>query len=402
MSGNMDTLRVAGTTGGFPTSADDALKVKFVAPVLVNMSNYSADILKYLGGVESFPYNNTKIEWLEEDAWNSRITLGGSMGSGVTSMTVTGAAHRFPVGSIFFNPNPNAAGVVYAEYVRVTGHVDANTLTVTRAIAGGTSVADTSTWATTDEVFLSGFSMHETDNWVFRPTAYGSMPYNYSQVSNVGVQESYRRSESAFYGDNTLDRQARDTVEQQFVAIGKEAIHGARSAGTSAIPSMFGGMKYYITSANGAQVKDCSGAALTRKDIDDQLQELYYTVGGDKMARTLICSAWAMRKISSFFSSAERLAPGLNQAAGITVNRLNTDFGVIDLMLSDALQKDEMLLIRQENHKIGCHGTKGRPHLEEVPTSIGPRRQTAFYCDLSMINSGVMAEARIHHFSVTA
>lgn len=404
MAGTMETMRVAGTVGGYPSEIDSTLKVRHVAPLLVNMSERSTDLLKYLGGVETFQYNNTKVEWVEDDPWNRRVTLAGAMTSGVTTMQITGAAHRFPVGTIFHNPNPNSAGVAHNEYVRVVGHVDADNVTVTREIAGGGSMSG-ETWATTDEIFVSGFSMHENDNWVFRPTSIFTMPYNLSQVHSLGVEETFRRMETAIYGlqGSDLDKQCADTVAEQFVLIEMEAAHGSRSAGSASVPSMLGGVKYYTTAANGSEVTDCAGAALTRKDIDDLLQTRYYEVGGDKMAKTFLVSAWGKRKISSFFSSAERLGPGAGQTAGVTVDRLNTDFGVVDVLLHNAVQKDEILVLRRENHKVGHHGALGRPQLRQLPpSSAGPRVQQAFYADLSMINSGPRAEGRIHNFSTTS
>lgn len=211
--------------------------------------------------------------------------------------------------------------------------------------------------------------------------------------------------ETNVYGmrGSDIDHQARNTVEEQFVYIEMEALHGFRSVGTSTIPATMGGIKNFVTAANGAQVTDLSGAALTRADIDDELQDLYYEVGGDKMAKTLLVSAWAKRKISSFFGAAERLGPGEGQTAGVTVDRLNTDFGVVDVLIHTALAKDEMLLIRRENHKIGHHGSLGRPQIRQLPPSAtGPRVQQAFYADLSSIHSGPRAEARIHNFSIIA
>lgn|SRR5574341_106970 len=394
MSGTIETLRISGIPdSGYPSEIDSTLKVRWVAPVLVNMSERSADLLKYLGGPEKFTYNNSKIEWVEDDPWNRRLSHGGLAAGTTTSLTVTGAAHRFPVGTILYN-------VPDGEYVRVTGHVDANTLTIQRDI---TASVTEGAWASTDEVFVSGFSMHENDNWVFRPTAVMSMPFNYSQVHSLGVQASFRRLETNLYGlqGGDLDQQAANTVAEQFVMIEMEALHGKRYIGTSTNPAMFGGIKDFVTAANGAQVTDLSSAALARKDIDDELQDLYYEVGGERMAKTLLVSAWAKRKISSFYSGAERLGPGTTDA-GVVVDRLNTDFGQIDILLHTALAKNEIFLIRREQHQLGHHGTLGRPQLRQLPpSSTGPRVQQAFYADLSMLNTGPRAEARIHNFSTT-
>lgn len=383
---------------GFPAEflldGSTSLKVRWVAPLLVNMSERSTDTLKYLGGPETFQYNNSKIEWVEDDPWNRRLTHGGLAGSGTTTLTVTSAAHRFPVGTILLNRQDN-------EYVRVTGHVDANNLTIQRDIVSGVSEG---AWASTDEVFVAGFAMHENDNWVFRPTSIFTMPFNYSQVHSVGVQETFRMVETAVYGlqGNDLDQQAANTVAEQFVAMEQELVHGSRFVGSSSVPSMQGGIKNFVTAANGAQVTDLSGASLTRADIDDELEDVFYEVGGDKMAMTILIGAFGKRKISSFFSGAERLGPGLGQAAGVTVDRINTDFGVVDVLLQTALSQDELLIVRRENHRMGHHGTLGRPQLRQLPpSSTGPRVQQAFYGDLSSIHTGPRAEVRIHNFSTT-
>jgi len=395
MAGTTDTLRVAGIPdSGYPAEIDGDLKVRWVAPLLVNMSERSTDLLKYLGGPEKFQYNNTKVEWVEDDPWNRRLTHTGLVNAGDTSLVVTGAAHRYPIGTILFH-------VADGEYVRVTATADADTLTITRDITG--TVAE-GAWVSTDEVFVAGFSMHETDDWVFRPTSIMSMPFNYSQVHSLGVQVTFRRSETNLYGlqGSDLDHQAAATVAEQFVYIEMEACHGPRFKGTSTVPATFGGVKDFVTSANGAQVVDLSSAALARRDIDNLLQELFYTVGGDKMAKTILVSAWAKRKISSFYSAAERLGPGTTDA-GVVVDRLNTDFGSVDLLVHQALAKNEMIFIRRENHQIGHHGVLGRPQLRQLPPStVGPKIQQAFYADLTAINSGPTAEGRIHNFSTTS
>lgn len=399
MAGTVETMRVAGMPdSGYPSDflldGSTSLKVRWVAPLLINMSERSTDFLKYTGGVEQFQYTNSKIEWFEDDPWNRRLSHSGLAGGTTTTLTVTGAAHRFPVGTILYNRNDD-------EFVRVTGHVDANNLTIVRDI---TSRVAEGAWASTDEVFVAGFAMHENDNWVFRPTSLQTVPFNYSQVHSVGVQATFRMVETQQYGlqGNDLDKQAGDTVAEQFVLMEQEMVHGDRFAGTSSVPALMGGVKDFVTSANGAQVTDLSGAALVRSDIDDELQDLFYEVGGDKMAMTIVIGGWGKRKISSFFSGAERLGPAHSGAASVVVDRLNTDFGVVDILLHTAVAQDELYILRRENHRMGHHGSLGRPQLRQLPpSSTGPRIQQAFYADVSSIQSGPRAEARIHGFSTT-
>lgn len=396
MAGTIVQERVAGIPDGWPSEIDSSVKVRYVAPLLVNMSDRSADFLKMIGGVSSFEFNNTTIEWVEDDVWNRRLTHGGLAAAGTTSLTITGAAHRYPIGTILYN-------VTVDEYVRISGHVDANTITLQRDIIAGTSEG---AWASTDEVIVAGLSMDENDDYVFRPTSIFSLPYNRPQVFQTGVQASFRRMDTALHGNLTgrdLEKQSADLVSEMFVLMEEASIFSPRFDGTSAVPSMFGGIKFYVTSANGAQVTDLSGAPFTRRDMLDVLNDFYYTVGNEKMAKTVITSAWGAEKISSFFSAAERLNSGSNQTAGVTVNKLNTEYGVIDIMMSQAVAKNEMYFLKKENIKMGHYGKYGAPQLRMLPTStVGPRIQKAYYGDVSMIVSGVQAMGRVHDFSLTA
>jgi hypothetical protein len=402
-SGTTTTPRVAGIPSGYPAEIDASVKIRWVDDLLVNMSERDADLLKYLGGPSQFAFNNTKVEWVEDDPWNRRPSLGATPLSNASDTSLSLAAntnHRYPVGTILKNLNgANSAG----EYVRVIGH-GSDTLIVTRDITGDVSEG---AWATADEVIVAGFSMHENDNWTARPTPIFNLPYNLAQVQHVAIDVTYRRQETALYGlrGTDLDKLAADAVAEQFVAIEDAAIHGPRFAGTSTVPASFGGLVYYITAANGAQVTDLSDAALTRKDIDDKLQDLYYTVGAGKMAMTLLVSAWAKRKVTSFFSAAERLGPGANYA-GVAIDRFRTDFGDVDVLLHTALAKDDLYFIRREMNTIGNHGQRGRPHLEEavavVSSNTGPFTRRVFYSDSSMMCKGVQGEGRLHNFSIAA
>lgn len=395
MAGTIVTERVAGIPSGFPAEIDADLKVRYVAPLLVNMSERSADFLKYIGGVEQFKFNNTTIEWIEDDIWNRRLTHGGLAAAGTTSLTVTGASHRYPIGTILFN-------VQDGEYVRVTGHTDANTLQIMRDITADVSEGS---WASTDEVIVAGLSMDENDDYVFRPTSIMNLPYNRPQIFQTGVQASFRRLETALYGlkGSDLDKQAQDMVAEQFVDMEQAAVFGRRLDGTSSVPSMMGGLRFFITSANGAQVTDLASAALTRADIDNDLQDFFYAIGGDKVPNLILTDAWGKRKISSFFASAERMERQASGPAGVVVTQLYTDFGTLDVMVHTAVAKGELYFLDKSNIQIGHHGSLGRPQLRLLPPStVGPRSQKVFYADLSMVVAGVQAMGRIHTFSTSS
>lgn len=397
MSGTALTTRVAGISAGFPSEIDSTVKIRWVAPMLTNMSERSVDLLKYIGGPEQFTFNNTTIEWVEDDPYNRRLTHTGLAAGTTTSLVVTAQAQRYPVGTILYNGT-----ITNGEYARVLAVPDVNTLTLQRDI---TAIGAPGAWASTDEVLVAAFAMQENDDYVYRATSIFSLPFNNPQIYQAGVQATFRRMETALYGlkGSDLDMQATNLVAEQFVAIEQSAVHGARFAGTAAIPSMSGGLKFYITSANGARVTAFAGAAFTRADIDNDLQSLFYAVGGDKMGKTIITGAWGKRKITSFYSAGERMPPAYSGEAGVVVDRLNTDFGPVDVLLHTALAKNEYYIIRKEQMQIGHHGTLGRPQLRALsPSQTGPRVQKVFYADLSMIVAGPQAMARSHHFATTS
>ena len=398
MPGSISTLRVAGIPGGYPAEIDANVKIRWVDNLLINMSERSTDLLKYLGGPTQFTFNNPKVEWVEDDVWGRRPTHTGLLAAGTTALVVTAQAHRYPVGTLLMNCT-NGTG----EIVRVTAIADANTLTIVRD-APGTAVA--AAWAATDEVIVAGFAMSEDDDWVFRPSAILGLPYNYAQVHSVGVQVTFRRQSLGLYGlrGTDLDYQSANTVAEQFVAMEEELVHGYRYVGSAATkPALMGGLEFYITAANGAEVASLAGAALTRKDIDDRLQNLFYKVGPEKMARTLLVSAWGKRKISNFWSTAERLNAPSPNTAGVVIDAINTDFGRVDVLMHTAIAKNTMFLLNRDLIKMGNFEGLGRPHLLQLaaPSATGPRIQRAFYADLSCMVKGVEGMGQITHISVT-
>lgn len=396
MAGSTSTLRVAGYPSGYPAEIDANVKIRWVDNLLINMSEMSTDTLKYLGGTSQFTFTNPKVEWTEDDKWGRRPTHGGLAAAATTSLTVTGAAHRYPVGTLFLH-------VTSGEIARVTAVVDADTLTLQRDVPGAVTEG---AWVSTDEVLVSGFAMSEDDNWTFRANAILSLPFNYAQVMSAGIQVSYRRQSTALYGlrGTDLDYISAQHVAQMFVAMEEQLIHGYRYVGASAArPAMTGGVAFYVTAANGSDVTDLNSAALTRTNIMETLQDLWASVGPENMARTLLVSPWAKQKITSFFSAGERLPPGYTGVAGTSISSMVTDFGTIDIILSQAVARNEIHFIRRDLVSMGNFAGLGRPHLIALasPSSTGPRIQRAFYADIANMVKGPESMGKIQEISTT-
>lgn len=398
MAGSTSTLRVAGLPSGYPAEIDASVKIRWVDNLLINMSERSTDLLKYLGGTSQFVFTNPKVEWVEDDQWGRRPTHGGLAAAGTTSLTVTAQAHRFPVGTLLKNVNTK-------EIVRVSAIADANTLTITRD-ANGASLA--AAWASTDEVIVAGYAMSEDQDWTFRPSAILGLPFNYAQVAHFGVQATYRRQATALYGltGTDLDYQSANAVAEAFVGFEEGLVLAPtryEGSGTTK-PAQFGGLPFYITSANGAQETDLGSftVQITRKDIEDALQGCWYSVGPEKMARTLVASAWIQRRVDSWFAQSERMTPGTTMA-GSSIRSFMTAFGQIDVLMHTAVAKSEAYLLRRENIKMGHYAGLGRPHLLQLasPSATGPRVQRAFYGDVSAMVKGVQGMAHIYDAAIS-
>ena len=402
--GAITELRVSGLPGGYPTDLGDAasgynVRIRFVDDMLVQLADREADFLKYIGGVNTFTFNNPKVEWVEDDLWTRRLVHAGLGSASATALTVYeygttgGGAHRYPIGTLIVDP---ATG----EVMRVTAHASTTQLTVVRDIAGDATEAAV---ASTAELIVAGLATSEGEDWKFRPAAIFRVPYNYAQVSSVGAKASYRRQFQGIYGlrGTDLDKITADTVAEQLVAAEGMALYGRRFVGSATTnPAMAGGIRYYVTAANGAEISDIGSSALTEKDIMDDLQSLYYAVGPSNMAKTLVTSMWGWRKLSSFYASSQRMKPGV-QAGGIVIDQLITEFGPIDILVHRSIAMVDMLLLKRENIKVGSFAGLGRPHVIQLPVSSGPYVARAFYSDLSVMIKGVHAMGRIHSFSTS-
>lgn len=397
MAGSTSTLRVAGIPSGYPAEIDANIKIRWVDNLLTNMSENSTDLLKYFGGPMGFSFTNPKIEWIEDDQFGRRPTHTGLTNAGDTSLVVTGLAHQFPVGTLFKH-------VSSGEIVRVTAIADADTLTLQRDVPGTVTEG---AWLSTDEVIVAGHAMSEDDDWVARPSAILNMPFNYAQVTHSMVQASYRRQATAFYGNlngTDLDYQSQNAVAFHYLAMEEALVFGPRYVGaSSARPALTGGIEFYVTDANGAYVADLGAASLTRTDIEDALQDRWYSVGPEKMARTMVGSVFAQRRIDSFWAQAERLPAGYTGIPGVHVEAFKTPFGNIDVLMHTAVAQNELYILNKSQISVGHYAGLGRPHLLALasPSATGPRVQRAFYADIANKVKGVQSMIRIHDFAIS-
>lgn len=400
MTQTMETVRVGGVPGGYPSEIDSTVKVRFVDDSeIINLSDLSTDFLKLIGGVSQFTFDNEKVEWPEHDIWGRRLSSqGGLAAAGTTSLTVTGQAGRYPVGTILIDIT-----ATNRDMARVTAHVDANTLTLERGYAGTTA----GVWANTDTVMVAGFTMNEDDNWVYRPSYVLTLPYNLHQIQHTALKQTWHNAGVRKYGTGTGDAdfagQVAQTMAEQLVSVEQNLIVGQRYAGAGpATPSMSGGLEYYITSGNGAQETDLSDASVTRKDVEDIVQDLAHAVGRQNSANLIVCGYWFNRKMTQFFDAKERMPPN-ESIAGLSIERIRIPgLGVVQLLPHIAMPEDEAFFLKLENIKVGTFAGLGQPHVGEIIQTAGPFTGRYFYMNWTSEIKGVQGMGIIKKFNLTS
>ena len=391
-----DTRMIGVDSGGYPAQPDATAIIRAVDNRLIAAMDITTPLIIMCGGLDGFTVNNPKHEWVNKDNWSRRINNhGGLAGTGTLQITVTAQAHRYPIGTIF---------QIESELIRVTGHVDANTLTVSRAYAGTSAAIHASNAGTVTGVILyvAGSSMSEDDNWVYRPTPIVDMPYNYCMIDHTALRNTWARQATNLYGisgADELDVLTADTLAEKTVAIEGELIMGRRYSGAAGAPASAGGLFYYITSANGADVTDKASAALTLADITGMLQRQADKVGIENVPNTLVMDQWGKQKISSFFAGSKRLTQG-ERIGGTVIDTLETEWGPVKLVMHANMPYGNILGFRTNDVEIGHWGATGLLHTGEVMQNDGPFTGRYVYMAPTFRIRNIRTMARIHSYSI--
>jgi hypothetical protein len=385
-----DTRLIGVDSGGYPAQPDADAIIRQVDNELMQAMDLNVPLLTMFGGLSGFTVNNVKHFWVEDDLWRRRITSHGSLSSGTPdeSLTLTGQAHRYPIGTIL---------ECESELLRIKAIIDANTVTVDRAYAGSSAASHSANVG----LVVAGSSMSENDNWIYRPTPVVSLPYNYCQMDHVALRNSWRRQQVRMYGRDgavELDELTAQTLAQKTVAIEGALVRSLRYVGASGAPATSGGMKYYITSANGADVTDKSGAALTLTDLYSMIHRLVNVVGMENVGRTIITGRWGKEKISSFFAGSRRMTRE-DKVGGSVINMLDTEWGEFKILMHYALDTNDLFLVNDNFIKVGHLGSVGLLHVGETMETAGPFSGRYIYSDYTFQIKNIPTMGRIHNFS---
>jgi hypothetical protein len=127
--------------------------------------------------------------------------------------------------------------------------------------------------------------------------------------------------------------------------------------------------------------------------IEDAMEDCYEAGGSPD---TIVCGAWARRKISNFFKGAIRTERS-EERGGATITTIVTDFGELEVMYDKWCPSDELYII--EPDRMGW--------LTFRPFDIYDRASTGDYDvkevlgEFSFVLTNETAHAYIHSFSTT-
>ena len=350
MAGTTATIRQQGMPdSGFPTEINSNLTIRVVDEDILDISQVNElQIIKLFGGFDgAIEKAGFKNEWLLEDQWKLRDTVGNSpLTSGGTALDLSGNnAHRYPRGTIL--QLGKFGDTTDPELVWVSAQADANTLTIVRNYAGTTAAER----ANGDEVLVAGFAEVEGTTWTLRQTSLKEAVFNYQNIIKTAVRGSWANEAIRRYGvapGQDINEQMARSMKQALQSYNNQLLLGRRDEGQGANePASMGGVDFYVTSANGAYFQDLSGAALTLKDLMDMFEDRFYEVGAENTGKTLLTDYWGYRKINSFYDPGVRL-PTEQNSVGLRVSILRTPIGDVEVLYDPVVPKGKMYLLRTD------------------------------------------------------
>jgi hypothetical protein len=301
------------------------------------------------GGTDDTPSLNSlsvecqanKYEWVE-DADMPMTWLFANMLIGDTTITVPAA-----VAAALGN---DTIIQVESEQMRVTNATGTTTPTVSRGWAGTVAAAHTA--GALKFAFIAGRSHVEGADAPSATYLYPSMPFNYVQEFTDTIYMSQIEQNIARYGiDVALEYETAKKVRQLSIMMERQCFFGIKQAPTISVPGQFGGIKSFIPSGNIV----AAGGALTTTAVSNALQAVFETVGVAGMPDTIIAGAWARRKLSAIYGTTNvtTFREQNDRMGGVVVDQIQTEFGNLDVILSNWNDPSEVYLVKKDKLGFG-------------------------------------------------
>lgn len=309
------------------------------------------------------PCEHTKYEWVEDELELLESMIGGTAtGGSATSPTPTGAAGTgdttlyvsYAEGEYFLKGHILA---VDDELMLVTtAGTSADAIVVVRGAMGTTDTTHTAG----STVRIVGRSHPEGGDATTDTYRVATMPYNNTQIWQAEFEFTSTEQAIARYGNvNRFDYLEAKVVKNQMKMMERNVMEGWRATRTTRHATTFaetqgfsGGLAdttaAYIYSGN----RNSVSAALTRKHILDLLQEIFGLVGVEYMPTHIVVNSWVKRKINDMFETYVRTERS-ESVGGAQIETLSTDYGDVDILLTNQIRADIAYLLHMPFLAIG-------------------------------------------------
>jgi len=303
---------------------------------IVNLDPYEIVALNALGldSASKFNFVNTPgrvYEWLTDQyvpvsdtandtTWDSDSTE--------TTLTVTNGSY-FQVGDVI---------LADSEYMWVSA-ISGNDLTVTRGFGGTQAThATNTTISIVSRARLEGASNSDS------PWQEPARVSNFSQILHKNIEISRTDALIPQYGINgVVEREIDKSFDELMLLLNSSVYHSQQKEGSATAPRGFGNLNTFITTNTSA----LSSAALSRKEIDDDLQLCWNNGGNPDL---ILTGAWAQRKISDMYAGYVRTERS-EQLGGIMIKKLMNPItgSEIDVVVDRDCQADYLYLLERAN-----------------------------------------------------
>lgn len=320
------------------TYTDTTAHKRVITDVISIIDPSDSPLVNALGGLDGasgkFTFVNgkhTQMEWLEDTLAPlvQSDGLNGSIASTTTALTVNDGSYYQP-GHIIR---------IGSEDMWVSA-VSTNTVTVTRAFQGtAATAADASAITIVGMARLEGAESSQGNK---TDVTVGS---NYTQIFHKELKVTRTHEQLSQYGiSSEMAYQGDKAIPELMRLIEKALFYStASAAGSATTPRAFGGLRAFITDNKGD-----GGTTPTQAKIEDAV-ELAWNDGGNGPWIAPVTSA-QYQTIKNFYDSSNFLRVDRGEGTvGMVINRIQTPFGDVDLVLDRWATGTEICLIDPKN-----------------------------------------------------
>ena len=329
---------------------------------------------------------NTKLEWIEDHYRPVKQTQTGATewtnSTVATTITVAEGA-IFEKGQVIKCSDSD-------ELMWVTATPAAESLVVTRGVGGSTPTVHSSTC----DVDIVGVAQVEGDDPPSGVHIVPVVPYNYTQIFEAGVRLTGTEEEIAKYGYANAYNYRRTNVQRELmIQLERACFLGRKAAGSATTPRMMGGLPAFITADTAM-----AGATLTRKVLEDAIQNCFQNVGAAFMPDTIICNGWAKRKITSFYEGSVR-TERTERTGGTVISRIDTEFGPVDVSINRWCPSNKLYIVNRKFIGVGPLGSRSFKYKDLAYD--GDRRRGHILGEYTMVVKNPDAHASVSGFDTT-